>query len=418
VDSIDGFRNNVSIVAIGATYSGGEKETIEQVKYRAPYYYAAQNRAVTIGDYETLILKDYPNIDSVSAWGGEDNVPPVYGKVFLALKTKENFFLSNIEKESIKDSIIRNRSVLTVFPEIIDPEYKYILIRGKVYFNPNITSLTSGEIRTYVKSAIEDYSNQNLNKFSASFQKNKMQGYIEDSQNSITSSDVNVLVQKRFELTLEQTRDYTINFGMPIKKGDFKNSLSSYPSISVYDVNFAQRQVFFEEVPSIDSGIDSIEITNGGINYTSIPTVTITGDGTGATAIARIAGGKLYEIVMTNKGTNYSRAFVSISSDTGVGAVVKPLLQSRVSNLRTYYFKSNGEKVFVNNNAGRIDYDKGIVTLTSLRPLSVITNEFYDPNVLTISVPVDSEIINTVRNDIIVIDIDDPLAVQIEVVAE
>ena len=92
------YNDNVRITSTSSTYSGSEKETIEQVKYRAPYFYTAQNRAVTIYDYETLLTKDYTNIDSVAVWGGEDNVPVVYGKVFLSLKTKENFFLSNSEK--------------------------------------------------------------------------------------------------------------------------------------------------------------------------------------------------------------------------------------------------------------------------------------------------------------------------------
>jgi hypothetical protein len=85
VESVGSFNDNVRISSTGASYSGTEKETIEQVKYRAPYFYSAQNRAITIYDYETLVTKDYPNIDSVAVWGGEDNIPVVYGKVFLSL---------------------------------------------------------------------------------------------------------------------------------------------------------------------------------------------------------------------------------------------------------------------------------------------------------------------------------------------
>lgn len=424
-DIVVNFNNNVSVVAVGATYSGTEKETIEQVKFRAPYYYTAQNRAVTIGDYETLITKDYPNIDSVSVWGGEENDPPVYGKIFLSLKTKENFFLSVLEKENIKDTLIRTRNVLTVTPEIIDPEYKYILTRGKIYFNPSVTSLSAGEIRTYAKSAIEDYSNDNLNQFRSVFLKSRMQAYIEESDSSITSSDLTILLQKRIALDLNTTKNYTIDFDVPIKKSDFKTAFSTYPSVTVLDDKLEQRNVFFEEVPSIASGIDRIEITNGGVNYTTVPTVTITGDGTGATAEAKIAGGKIYEITVTNKGINYSRAFVTLSGGNGNGAIVTPILESRTSLIRSFYLSDNqenpnenGKKVFVNLNAGKIDYDSGKITFTSLTPLSVVQNDFYDPNILTVNVPIDTEIVKSLREKIVVVDVNDPLAVQLEVIAQ
>lgn len=418
-DIIGGLYNdNVSITATGSSYSGSEKETIDQVKYRAPYFYTTQNRAVTINDYETLITKDYTNIDSVAVWGGEDNNPPVYGKVYLSLKTKENYFLTNLEKENIKNSLIENRNVLTVIPEIVDPSYVYVLTRGSVYYDSTVTSLDSGQIKSYVTAAIEDYADDNLDKFRGTFQKAKLQQYIEDSQDSITGSDIKTYLQKRFDVTLNQTKNYTVDFGVPIKKGDFANYLSTYPAVTVLDKNNVQRAVFFEEIPSINSGINKIEIVDGGINYSSAPTVTITGDGTGATAIARVAGGRIYEIVITNRGNNYSRAFVTLASNEGSGAQIRPILESRTGTLRSYYINSSGEKVIVSNEAGTVDYDRGIVVLLSLYPVAVTTNEFYDTNILTVSIPTEKEIISTIRNNIITVDINDPLAIQLEVIAQ
>ncbi len=418
VISIDGYSANIALDSTGQTYSGSDKETIEDIKYRAPYFYSTQNRAVTVNDYETLITKDYTNIDSVAVWGGEDNDPPVYGKVYLSLKTKENYFLTNLEKENIKESLINNRNVLTVIPEIVDPSYVYMLIRGMVYFNSTLTSLSASELRTYVSAAVEDYSNDNLDKFKGTFQKAKLQQYIEDSENSITGSDIKVYMQKRIDLSLNQTKNYIVDYDVPIKKGDFANFISTYPAVGVTDINNNERAVFFEEVPSISSGIDKVEIVDGGINYSSAPTVTITGDGVGATAIARIAGGRIYEIVITNPGTNYSKAFITLSNTEGSGAQLKPILQSRVGILRTYYIASSGEKVVVNNNAGTVDYDRGTIILNALTPLSVNKNEFYDTNVLTVTAPIDREVITSLRNKIITIDINDPLSVQVEVIAE
>lgn len=411
------YNDNVRITSTSATYSGSEKETIEQVKYRAPYFYSAQNRAVTIYDYETLITKDYTNIDSVAVWGGEDNVPVVYGKVFLSLKTKENFFLSNLEKENIKNTLIENRNVLTVLPEIVDPSYTYIFVRGSVYYDPNLTQYTAAQIRGFVVASIEDYKTDYLGKFKSSFQKSAIQQYIQDSEKSITGSDIKIILQKRIPITLSQSKNYTIDYGIPIKKGDFNSSISSYPSLGIVDTNFVTRQVFFEEVPSISSGVDRIDIINGGINYTTVPTVTITGDGTGAKGIAKLYGGRVASIEMISKGSNYTRATVSISGDTGSGVVIDPVLQSRVGTLRTYYLNESGEKIFVSNNAGTIDYDNGIIVLTSLLPVSVATNSYYESNVLTINTYVDKEIITSIRNKIIDIDVDNPLSYQIEIVS-
>jgi len=411
------YNDNVRITSTSSTYSGSEKETIEQVKYRAPYFYTAQNRAVTIYDYETLITKDYTNIDSVAVWGGEDNVPVVYGKVFLSLKTKENFFLSNLEKESIKNSLIKNRNVLTVLPEIVDPSYTYIFVRGSVYYNPGLTQYTAAEIRSFVVASIEDYKIDYLGKFRSGFQKSVLQQYIQESEKSITGSDIKVIIQKRIPITLSQTKNYTVDYGVPIKKGDFNSSISSYPSLGIVDTNFVTRQVFFEEVPSINSGIERIDIVNGGINYTTVPTVTITGDGTGAKGIAKLYGGRIASIEMTSKGSNYTRATVSISGDTGSGVVIDPVLQSRVGTLRTYYLNQSGEKIFVNNDAGTVDYDNGIIVLKSLLPVSVATNNYYESNILSINAFVDKEIIDSIRNKIIDIDINNPLSYQIEIVS-
>lgn len=416
VTSVGGLYNdNVSVRSWGATYSGTDKETIDQIKYRAPYYYSAQNRAVTEYDYETLITKDYPNIDSVAVWGGETNDPPIYGKVLISLKTKENYVLTNLEKERIKEDLIRNRNVLTVVPEIIDPIYTYVLVRGRVYYDSNSTSLNSGDILNYVRAAVGDYRTDNLNKFNSTFRKSTLQQYIENSEQSITGSDIRTFLQKRVELTLNQTKNYTFDFDVPIKKGDIRIALSSYPAVTVVDKNFVPRNVFFEEVPSINSGIAGFNIISGGINYSSPPTLTIVGDGVGAKAIARVAGGRIVSVEMTNKGTGYSRVAVILSGEVGSGARIEPILETRVGNLRTYYIKENGEKAISNDNAGTINYDTGRIVLTSLTPTSLVTNSYYDTNILTLSAPVDNEIITSSQNRIIDIDETDPIAIQIDV---
>jgi hypothetical protein len=417
-DTIDGFRNNVIINSVSSSFSGSDKETLDQIRYRAPYFYSTQNRAVTTLDYTTLITKDYPNIDSISVWGGDDNDPPIYGKVFLSLKTTDNTLLSNAEKERIKNELIENRNVLTVIPEIIDPEITYLLIRGSVFYNPTIAGLTNNQLYSLAIAAIQDYEDTELNQFNSTFRKSKLQNQIESVDKSVTGTDIRVFLQKRIAVDTTQAKKYTINANFPIKKGDFNNQISSFPQLNVLDASNIQRQVFFEEVPSAFTGVDGVDIVNPGINFTTAPTVTIIGDGTGATAIARITSGRISSIDITNKGINYSRATISITGGGGSEASAVARLESKFGKLRTYYTKTNGEKVIVNDNAGTINYETGLIELISLRTSGTVENDFYDDNVLTLNLPIDREIITPLRNRILTIDQNDPTSIQIDVIAE
>jgi hypothetical protein len=411
------FKDNVSVTTVDSSYGGVDKENIDQIRFRAPYFYTAQNRCVTTNDYETLITKDYSNIEAVSIWGGEDNDPVVYGKVFMSLKTRGFFTLSNIEKEQIKNSLIENRNVLTIIPEIVDPEYAFLQIRGRVTYDPILTSRTAEEILSIVKQAIQNYAARELNTFKSTFRKSKLQYYIENSEPSITGSDIYVYLQRRIPITVNVSKNYPIKFNTPLKKGDFFEKLYTFPQITVADKNLILRQVFFEEVPDSFTGVDSINITNPGVNYSTAPIITISGDGIGATATASIVRGRIVRIDVTNKGTGYSAATVAITGDGSEAAAVA-ILEARIGTLRSYYLKSNGEKVIVNENAGTINYDTGEVVLTSLSALDVIDNDLYETDVLTVNVVPENEIIPPLRNRIVTIDNENIQSVQIDIIAE
>lgn len=418
IGGIGSFSDNVSVTTVMSSFGATEKETVEQIKFRAPYAYVTQNRAVSTQDYETLILKDYPNLDAVSVWGGEDNDPPIYGKVFISLKTKEGYYLTNAEKESVKELLIRNRNVLTVIPEIVDPSFTFLLIRGTVYYNPSRTQMKAAEISALVRAAIADYKEKELDRFNATFKKSRLQYYVENSDKSVTASDLKIYLQKRVSINPSVVSDYKITVDTPIKKGDYVNKLSSFPALNVNDSSGISRQVFFEEVPAAFTGVDSISIINPGINFSSTPTITITGDGTGATAVAKVVSNRIAEITVTNKGLNYTRAIVSIIGGGGSEASAVARLQSKFGNLRTYYFKDTGEKVIVNADAGTINYETGEIVLKTLATTGTVTNDFYGENQLVFNLPVDNEVISKFRNRIMTIDLNDPLSIQYEVMAE
>lgn len=412
------YKNNVKITTALGSYGGTDKEDIEAIRFRAPYFYTAQNRCVTVNDYESLITKDFPDVEAVSIWGGEDNIPPVYGKVYISLKTRGYYTLTLLEKQNIKDALTANRSVLTVIPEIIDPEYVFILVGGDVYYNPSLTTQSDTYLLNEVKESIYNYAENDLYNFQSTFVLSKLQNYVENADPAISASDVTIYLQNRAVLTPGTTQSYTINFNTPIRKGDQYQKLYTYPQVSVPDSTGAVRQVFFEEVPASYTGIGSVGIVNSGYGYSNSPVVTINGDGNGATAEAVVVNGRIQKVIVTNPGINYTLATVSITDSSGKEASLSITLASNNGTLRTYYYQTNGQKVYVNNNAGTIDYLNGIIRLTSLNLLSVALNPFYDQNVLTVNVVPELTVISPLRNRLLAIDTNNAQAIQLNMVPE
>jgi len=184
----------------------------------------------------------------------------------------------------------------------------------------------------------------------------------------------------------------------------------------VLDSIGTQRQVFFEEVPESYTGIGSIGIINAGVNYTSTPVITITGDGTGATATATIVNGRVRSVEITNAGINYTQATVSITDPFGSEASLVAKLRSNYGTLRTYYYRTSGEKVFINENAGIIDYVGGRITINNLYTVNVVRNPFYDENILTFNVVPESGVISPLRNRLLAIDTNNAQAIQLKMV--
>jgi hypothetical protein len=412
------YSSNVSVSPLSPSYGAMTKETVEEIRFRAPYHYTVQNRAVTKNDYESIITRDFQYIDAVSCWGGEDNDPVVYGKVYLSLKPKTNYILTTLQKEQIKENLIRTRNVMTIIPEIVDPDYEYITMTGKVTYNPSKTSRTSEEILTLVKAAVSDYNSKELKRFDSIFRKSKLQSYIESAERSITGSDIQVYLQKRQILNLGVKENLRIKFNVPLRKGDYISKLYTFPEAKVFDLTNILRDVFVEEVPESFTGIEQIVVENPGMNYTTTPTVNIRGDGIGASAIAKIVNGRVSTITIVDKGINYSRANIVIEGGGGTEAAATAILEAKNGTLRTFYLKSNGEKVIINNNAGTIDYNTGEIFLESFNAQSLVPNDYYPADELTFNIPAQSEIIPPLRNRILSIDEGDPFAIQLITEAE
>jgi hypothetical protein len=406
-DSLLNSQTNFTISPVGEASGGAERESVDEIKFSAPLQFTTQNRLVTFKDYESYIKKNYPAVDSVSVWGGEDETPPTYGRVFVALNPKQNYFLSDVEKQRIIDEIIAPKAVVAVQTIIRDPEYLYLLISSTVTFDPKKTVQTTDQLRTGIRNAILAYKATYLDKFDSKFILSKVQDAVDATDsNSIVGSKVIVRVQKRFKPSTDQSKPYTVYFNVPLRRGTISNKLSS-TFFTVVDSGGIDQVVQFDEIPQSFSGISGVNVTNPGQGFTSSPTITITGDGNGANAVATIVNGRVQSIEVTNRGIDYTRATITISGGSGYGATAEAVIDARTGELRTVYYDNNAQRQIVDATAGTIDYDAGIVTINDIYIKSVSST---DGNI-RLSVESEQGIIGTTKGTIVTLDIDDPTAI-------
>ena len=411
-NSMIGGMSNIVINVINVASGGSTRESVDSIKFGASSQFLTQNRLVTFKDYESYLKKNYPSLDSLSVWGGEDESPPVYGKVFVSLKPKENYFITETEKLRIVNEIIKPKSIVAVTTEIIDPEYLYILVENYVQYDKTKTTLSPIAIKNAIRSSLLNYRDTFLNKFDATFVLSKMQDYIDSVDlNSIAGSETILRLQKRFEPTLGVGSTYRIEFNAPLHRGTTTNKLTS-SLFDVYDIDGILRSVILEETPESFTGLSEILVTNAGNGYTTPPTITITGDGVGATASAVIVNGRVESITITNRGINYSRAIITISGGDGYGATATAVLDGRFGTIRTVWFDSTAKRQIVNENAGVIDYDLGLITINNLKVISLSTFD----NLIRLTIESEKGIVKSFRNTIITLDDTDTTSITTELV--
>jgi len=402
-----GAYSDIVVDVVDVASGGSTRETVDSIKYSAAAQYATQNRLVTVKDYESYIKSKYPSVDSLSVWGGETETPKVFGKVYIALKPKANYFISETEKQRIIDDIINPKAIVSVSAEIRDAQFLYLIVENRVQYDPKKTSSDEGTIRTNIRQAILDYRDTNLNKFAGTFILSKLQDAIDATNgDSIIGSETVVRVQRRFQPQLNESVSYTIKYNVPIHRGTLTNKLTS-TLFTVFDITGTVRTAQFDEAPQSFTGISSIQITNPGTGYTTTPTVTITGDGTNATAEAVIVNGKIQSINITNRGVDYTRATVSITGGNGYGAEALAVIDGKTGTLRTIYYDSLAQRQIINSNAGTIDYDNGIVTINNIRFLSIDSVD----GLIRVTIESEKGIIESTRDTILTIDEDDPIAI-------
>ena len=273
--------SGISLLTTGITAQGGEViESVDSVKKFAPRIYASQNRALTANDYETLIpSKIYPETESISVFGGEELVPPQYGKVFISIKPRTGDFLPNLIKENIKMRL-KKYAVAGIVPEILDLKYLYIEVDSKVYYNSNMAP-SAEFVSTLVQENTTKYSESTeLNRYGARFKYSKFLSIIDDSSEAVTSNITTVQMRRDLRVALNSFAEYQIGFGNEfyiksmngynIKSSPFKTT-DSTDDVYLSDIPNTNREtgsLFLFTLPDVGSTNPTIIKRNvGNINY-------------------------------------------------------------------------------------------------------------------------------------------------------
>jgi hypothetical protein len=274
---------NSTITVTTASAGGAQPESISSIKYLAPRYYAAQNRAVTIRDYETLINRLVPNLESLTVYGGEDADPPQYGKVFIVAKPKGSEALTTTGKQNLLKSI-REYTILSVIPEIKDPSYLYLEIESYVYFDSNKTRRSQQEIAELVRKTIFSFGeSRDVNKFKGKFKHSKLVSLIDSVDPGITSNITRVKMRKNLPILSNIFASYQVCYGNRISESTdvsstaFKitgeNPLYNFyfeklgtNTIAIYRIDGSKKVYYNKNIGNIDYERGEINISAININ--------------------------------------------------------------------------------------------------------------------------------------------------------
>ena len=274
--------------------NGDDIESVESIRNYAPRKFAAQNRAVTATDYEALLPSIYPNIQSVSAFGGEDLNPPQYGRVFIAAKPRNGNFLADSTKKSLLKSL-KNYSIAGIVPSFVDLKFLYVELDSYIYYNTNFTGNADTLRASIVNSVIQYGGSSELNKFGGRFKYSKMISVIDNTDSSITSNITNIKIRRNLK-TLPNT-------------------------FSQYELCYDNE--FYKELDSYN--IKSTGFTVSGITGTVyLADKTIEGSDIGNLFLFRITDDVEVDIVSSNFGTvNYKKGEILINT-VNITSTVQP----------------------------------------------------------------------------------------------
>ena len=332
--SVDGGSYTLSATTVTGATGGNAKESIENIRYNAPITFAAQQRLVTADDYKALILSKYTTVTDCIAWGGEENVPVEYGKVFVSLKFPDTVSADTqtIIKDSIQTNLISPLSIMAISTEFVDPTITYLECSTFFRFNPNRTNTTLRTTENAVQTVVSNYFTDNLNQFGEVFRRSTVLTEIDALNEALLNSRMSVKVQQRFTPTLGTSAAYTVAFPVALAIPDDVNYI-------VESNTFTYNSKVCSIRNQLSSNVLQVVDTDGGIQVNNIGTYNAT------TGVVSITG---FAPVSITGGQTYIRLSVT------------PANESTVIPLRNYVLNIDTNRSFA---SGILDYGKTQVAL-------------------------------------------------------
>ena len=244
VDNVGGF-STITILTNALSAGGVEEETSESIRFNAPLTFTSQNSAVTADDYAAIIKKSFANIDSISTWGGEDQDPPEYGRAYIAIKPLLSQTLTEDEKSEITGVILKGKNVVSITPEIVDPNFTNLELDVFFKYNPNLTDRSSTDLQTVVRDTIKDYNFNNLNKFDGVFRHSELLRKIDNSDPSILNSTVRPRMFQNITPVNNALNNFDLTFTSPFFQSG--NSSTFVLNSTAFKIN--SEDCFFGDIP-------------------------------------------------------------------------------------------------------------------------------------------------------------------------
>ena len=311
----------VNIQTQKSSTEGYEKETIESIRKLAPLQFASQKRLVTSADYRAMILANFPVVKDVAVWGGEDNVPIDYGKVYISLQYQDGTSESvkTETQNNIETNFTNQLSVMSISNKYVTPEETYLEITGNFNYDPSLTNDTGSAIQTSITNFLQEYFTNTLNSFNSSFSRSEVLTEVSDLNRAILSAKMNLKVQQRLNVTVGSPKNYNIYF----------------PVVLIP----AEAQDYSIESSMFTYGDDAVRCTvKNKLNSNILQVVSTTG-----TVIVEDIGSYNYQ-----KGSVNLNGFAPVSISTGTPYITfssTPLDQSMISPLRNYVLRLDTAKL-------------------------------------------------------------------------
>ena len=298
VSDVGGY-SNVKIETTSASAGGAPAADIDEIKFNAPKNYDAQNRCVTIHDYVALVKRDYGGAQAVVAWGGEDADPPVYGKVYVAIKPTSGSVLSDSTKKFVEDEILKKRNIVGITPVVVDPDYMYLKISSTVKYDSGATTNSASQLKSTVTNQITDFGITNLKTFDKSFRYSKLIQAIDESEISVKSNQTSIQLKRLLYPLLGSDEAYTLRFSNEIYHpantfwGAITSNTFSYidsantqwPGCRMQDNNgtIEVYRTSGEERIIVNNNVGSVNYLTGKISLTSFKPMVLGSETTGNT---------------------------------------------------------------------------------------------------------------------------------------